>query len=437
MNRFTIIRLQEPSVLHFDYANRAREIKLVAELINGDATNTVVENPQMMTANLKDRLCVLDKIGEKSYNVKKFFQEIPNGQYFLFLSSHIEDEFLIYQFHVSLAQLNQITEDPSPMDRIYSYLGGHYELRAYSGKERRQIGVYDKKKRVCRFCGRSIPEVSFKHKSHAISESIGNKGLICLEECDDCNKRFNESLEQDIFKLFGLNLLLNGVTGKRGVPTLKGDGISIKNETSSCANLGRDTIVYTLRDMPNTRDLQELVKGISREYELHTQFIPQNVYKCLCKFVLSLVDSSEIQYFRDTITWINEPLSKHRLPPIWSYSVNPQGKRREQSSSMIVMRRKHSFKELPYCWAIITIAGECLLFIVPFCSLDTYKFINPDRQAFFIDGIKKMMPEIDFKSIDMTGTTPAKMRISTSFEISPDCIEGRDYCFIDSGNKSL
>lgn len=149
-----------------------------------------------------------------------------------------------------------------------------------------------------------------KQKAHAISESLGNKGLICREECDDCNQRFNQTIEQDVTRFFQFFLILNGVKGKNGSPTLQGNGISITNNPSSRSTLGRDTLVLKVKTMPDTRDIQEITKFVSDQFSFsNVKYVPQNIYKCFCKYVLSLLDNKYLQYFKETINWINEPLS--------------------------------------------------------------------------------------------------------------------------------
>ena len=413
-----------------DFARDQKEIALFTSLINGDANNLEIKTVQVMTAAFKERLKLLDVIGDRSYRIKHYLEEIPEGQMFLIVAGHLEDE-LEYHFYLTqLAGINGIKTNPSALDRIGSYLGEHYEVRTYKGDDRRNIGVYDKDLRVCRFCGKKMPEVSFKHKAHAISEALGNKGLICLEECDECNKRFNESIEQDMAQMMAPHLLLHGVSGKNGMPVIKGDGFTMRIDTSTCATLGRYTIVYTIRDMPNNRNPQKILDSINKDYDLFLHYTPQNIYKCLCKYALSLMDSSEVQYFQNTIAWINEPITKHRLPPIWHYSVNTDSKTWERTTTMFIMRRKHGVNELPYCWVIFIIAGEPYLFIIPFCSKDKYMFVGKARQDFFMDGIKNMMKNIQFHPIKMSRTTPVRMKIRTTFEIPPDCVKGRDYDMI-------
>lgn len=435
IHRFTIFSNAQPSVLHFDFAKNAKEVELVAWVFNGDASIRELKYTQVMTPALRERIPQLGVIGDKAYNIIKFFEEIPDGQKFFVIPEHIEDEIASHMYRSLLAHLNGIALDESDMDRICAYLVDHYEVYTFRGEDRRRIGEVEKDKRVCRFCGKRMPEAKFKNKSHAISESLGNKGLVCLEECDDCNRRLNETIEQDLTHMMAPHLLMHSVSGKNGIPEIKGDGFSMKIDTSSRDTLGRDTLVYTLRDMPNSRDPQEVFAGINKDYPLFLQYTPQNIYKCFCKFALSLIDSSELKYFQDTIAWINEPLTKHRLPPIWHYSVDTEGKTWEQTTTMIIMRRKNAHKELPYCWAIIIIAGDPYLFIIPFCSKDKYKFVGKSRQEFFINGIKKMMPTIQFHQRDMSGITPVKMKLGISFEISPECKEGVDYHIIAPQNK--
>ena len=384
-----------------------------------------------MTEALKERLELLDVLGERSYRIKHFLYEIPKGQHFLIVAGHIEDELEYHRYLTLLSSINGVTTELSTMDRIGSYLREHYEVRIFKGDDRRRIGIDDKNLRVCRFCGKKMPEVSFKHKAHAISEALGNKGLVCLEECDECNTRFNETIEQDLGQMMAPHLLLHGIPGKNGIPVIRGDGFTMKLDTSTRATLGRDTIKYIFKDMPNSKDPQKILAGINKDYDSFLQYTPQNIYKCLCKYALSLMDSSELTYYQDTIAWINEPLAKHKLPLVWHYSVNKEGETWERTTSMIIMRRKHSGKDLPYSWAIMIIAGEPYLFILPFCSQDKYKFVGKARQDFFMNGIKNMMQNIQFQPRDLSGISPVKTRFRLSFEIPIDCEKGRDYYILE------
>ena len=151
--------------------------------------------------------------------------------------------------------------------------------------------------------------------------------------------------------------------------------------------------------------------------------------------MLSLIDTSDIKHFGDTISWINESTSEHRLPPVWHYTTEVDSERK-QTPYMLIMKRKHNAKEIPYCWAILSIAGDNYLFIVPFCSKDKYRFIGKKRQDFFINVVQKMMPDnITLQPIQLSGTKIRNIKLRTAFELSPGCIEGRDYYFLDSSEQ--
>lgn len=96
-----------------------------------------------MSEAFKSRIPLLDRIGDKAYRIKKFFDGIPIGQKFFIVPGHIDDELLYHRYHSILAKLNGEEVEPSSMDRIDSYLGEYYEVRTFNGDDRRRIGVAD------------------------------------------------------------------------------------------------------------------------------------------------------------------------------------------------------------------------------------------------------------------------------------------------------
>lgn len=66
----------------------------------------------------------------------------------------------------------------------------------------------------CRFCGRSRDGATFKNRSHAIPEFLGNHQLMLNSECDTCNKHFGDTIEQHLAKYTRPFRALNGITNK-------------------------------------------------------------------------------------------------------------------------------------------------------------------------------------------------------------------------------
>lgn len=435
MPKFTVIANTKPSVLYLAYY-KEQDARLVFELFTGNPETTEIIGLHVASADFKQRIHLLDTLGESFYEPKKFFNDIPINHHFIILSGHIKDVFIIQKLLVKLSEIDGISIESSVRSLVASGIGDHYEIRVFKGDSRSRIsiGVKDKTKRVCRFCGKSMqstPKVEFSNKSHAISESLGNKGLICLEECEDCNKRFGKTIEQDITNLFSFQLIMKGVKGKKGDRTIKGDGVSITNDTSSREVIGRDTITISLDSTLDTRDIHKITQDLSKSMSFpQVKYRPQNIYKCFCKYVLSLIDSQYLQYFQETIKWINEPLTKHELPPIWHYVVST-----EVVPSIAIMIRKHNGIEMPYCWAIISIAGLQFLYILPFCSLDNYMFLYENQVKYFMDGVKNILPNVDLKPLCFDGIEPVAIETVFNLDIPSTCVEGKDYYFVESNSK--
>jgi hypothetical protein len=74
----------------------------------------------------------------------------------------------------------------------------------------------------CRFCGGYPPVVSFRQQAHAIPEALGNKTLFISYECDNCNQRFGCGIENDLGNWSKPMRTLGLISGKSGIPTLKG-----------------------------------------------------------------------------------------------------------------------------------------------------------------------------------------------------------------------
>ena len=55
----------------------------------------------------------------------------------------------------------------------------------------------------------------FKNVSHAIPEALGNKRVISLEECDDCNSSYS-AYEGELAKMLTVERVFAAARGKRG-----------------------------------------------------------------------------------------------------------------------------------------------------------------------------------------------------------------------------
>jgi len=77
----------------------------------------------------------------------------------------------------------------------------------------KQKPVTRPRQRICRFCQKTWPAVSFNTDAHIIPESLGNRYLVSEYECDECNAKFGK-MDDQLTKFLGVNRSLNGTRGK-------------------------------------------------------------------------------------------------------------------------------------------------------------------------------------------------------------------------------
>jgi hypothetical protein len=89
-----------------------------------------------------------------------------------------------------------------------------------------------RKDRVCRFCNKKEPEVSFKKEAHMVPELMGNRNLVSDYECDKCNDLFS-IYEDALAKFLGIARTLSSSKGKEGIPTFKNPDKKIRGKKKS------------------------------------------------------------------------------------------------------------------------------------------------------------------------------------------------------------
>ncbi|CAI9677154.1 HNH endonuclease [Elizabethkingia anophelis] len=246
-------------------------------------------------------------------------------------------------------------------------------------------------KKHCRFCNKTINEgAMFKKKSHAISEALGNKRIISIEECDDCNNKFSMSIEPDIVKYFSLHRNYWSIKGKGGVKNIRGNNFSLKKEDIHKLNIIASDKIFSKKGIHN--------------FELDLGYINfQNIYRALCKFFISVVPESYLENFRETIEWINGNKSLKKLPTIAQVETD----KCVEHPHIICHIKKDKNLELPYAFCEFYFSSLLLVYIIPITKEDKIlekkfsyeeifeKFWNSNEAKFF-----SLFKDWDFKSFN-------------------------------------
>lgn len=326
------------------------------------------------------------KLEEPKLNrLKNSLDKISNGEYFFTSnkSNNTAEEIL---FIANLVTVHNHTEDDKKRARvfeelaqkndIFSSLLKKYALSVFDSSVKKHIGESVRSKRICRFCNKGFNEGrTFKLKAHAFSEALGNKQIVLNEECDNCNAKFGSTIENDFIQYLDVYRVFFRVRGKKGIPKVKFKNSSIENVKKR--NLSNNDLIsddnlmviqsHDIKHDEKTGELKVLLKS-------NHQLKMVNVYKTLCKFVLSTIDTAELGSLKNTIEWLsNEKSTKIQLPKVATLIEN---KMYVDSPVLTVYIRKDNDYTHPHIVAEFKFKSLIFIFILPFSAKDEIDFVD-------------------------------------------------------------
>jgi hypothetical protein len=201
----------------------------------------------------------------------------------------------------------------TPAEEAFRWYVDHYEnLGQWILQPRKKIFLGDKGNRLCRFCGKRPPEVTFKEELHAIPELLGNRSLFTYYECDVCNHIFGDGIENDFGNWSKPMRTMARIKGRKGVPTIKRtdrgwriegvpDGLNVKHEED---------------DPPFEVDeaKKEMVFRLTRD-----PYTPVAVLKAFVKMGLTLLPEEEVPNFARALDWVRR--KDHSIGTLFDWPI--------------------------------------------------------------------------------------------------------------------
>ena len=308
--------------------------------------------------------------------IESYLRRIGEGTSFLFLPN-IEDLSQKKELEL-ITRLRSIVENTpyKTLERENAKLFGRlldiYQVNVF-GNDRLLIGNEDRKMRKCRFCGKDSNETTFRSDAHAISEALGGKKVILLDECDNCNNKFGGGIELDTADYFTFWRSVCNIRGKGGAKVFKGKNFELENN----ANL--EIRVTSSPEFDNNGNI------VSIKLDLNRKIVLLNIYKTFVKFFLICIDESLISKFSTTISWLNGNTNIAKLPKI-ACLFNGHDMRSEPIlSTYIRMARKG---HLPYAIGVLNTMVFTYVFIIPGCSEDANDFSDDKVYARYWKSMK-------------------------------------------------
>lgn len=238
-----------------------------------------------------------------------------------------------------------------------------FDPSIFSGKTFNGINSGERR---CRFCRRMLPETHFQKEAHAISVSLGNKKFFCADECDECNKKFGHALENDVTLFFQVYLSLYQVPKRNGKERqVSGKNFDMKMSGGNPFSTNLPLLRFHLYDWKDDNaKTDEVIKMMANLDLSNKTFVPQNVYKAICKYALSLMPHSVTEHYQKTIQWIQDNSFAPSLPKLKIASFDREG----NEPIMYLLLRQMNSERYPLCVAYLCVANIHIVYILPFCD---------------------------------------------------------------------
>ncbi len=266
----------------------------------------------------------------------------------------------------------------------------NYRLIHYE-QERRQkrIGESDDNKRRCRICGEGEPTVSFSKDAHTISESLGNKSIFTIDECDRCNEDLGRDIEQDLVIYLSPMRTFMSIKGKNGLPKIKDESFALYEDVPGIIHID-----LFEQEEPEMKHWELEQNGEDFKWTFtHPQMLnPQDVYRAVVKYTIGVMECAELPHFKETITWVRKMRSATDLPKLSFYMDN--NPKSDEKPCITVFLRKNDDRSIPYCFVELQVTGVVIFGIIPFCDQDDRTFSNEEDWNHFMDVVKifRQMP---------------------------------------------
>ncbi len=156
---------------------------------------------------------------------------------------------------------------------------------------KKMVGLKLKSQRICRFCGKTGANITFKKDAHVFPELIGNKYLISDFECDECNLIFGR-YEDNFSKFLGMSRAMLSVKGKEKMPKFKSADARVEVESES--NLVSGVTVSANRFTDDTSFSFDENTGMFTVSGKKQSYVPLKTYKALLKMALSCLDEKYV-----------------------------------------------------------------------------------------------------------------------------------------------
>lgn len=211
----------------------------------------------------------------------------------------------------------------------------------------------------CRYCGETDPR-KFRSVAHAVPESLGNKWIVSLDECDDCNAVFSR-YEDSLAKTIGPVLTLGGTPGKDNAVRQTGRSAGpavIRHEHSES---GRRLSIQVTGEFGDHLSVDPAKGTLAFKIPIaNERFIPRRAYKALVRMGLAAMPVAELANFQSLLAWVRDLDDEVTMPPLLvGLSIGSLGNAPRIASITLLRRKPEAPSTSPYMVLIMTAGSAC------------------------------------------------------------------------------
>ncbi|MEX0813018.1 MAG: HNH endonuclease [Chitinophagales bacterium] len=168
-----------------------------------------------------------------------------------------------------------------------------YDMVSMLGDTESKFFLGNKNDRICRFCNRKEPDVTFKMDAHIIPELMGSHKLLSYFECDKCNQQFSK-YEDSFANFIGVSRTVSQIKGKGNkVPKYKDPRTGLEIELSETG------LKMIFQEGTDVFDFDKENKSFTLKTK-RPGYIPLHVTKTLIKIGFSMLLDEELEDYEIT-----------------------------------------------------------------------------------------------------------------------------------------
>lgn len=405
-----LLELESPTITDFEQTEIIRDLRYCSSTHEQGANCFALRMSDVLKslyAKLKDKY---GKAYPKFNAVVALVNRTPNGKILTVVFNEpwdVKKEMGLQAFMEEQEGGKPAKETVAEYQELFGEVLDHYHFITADPRKFMRIGEQERTKRVCRFCGKMMPDTTFESDSHSISEALGNKNFITNDECDECNSRFGkgDGIENDFLNMLAPQITIFGVKGKKHIPNFEGKDFRLIYE--GIKEEGENPTIHLEVMEEKPEPMKDSVPPIHLETE--RRCTPQNVYRVLCKYAIGMLPTQYVQYFKKTIEWINGTFDASYLPPVKYWFMN----QRVIQPELTVVLRIDDDTSIPFAFAEFTALNMKYIYLIPFANDEE---CVDDREMYdHWWSLLKYAHSFPWREDNYTSTVPRKLNFNFHF----------------------